>query len=89
MNTTVTVLHSVAVNTHSQVWADALNERFASGERVEVQGRVVTSKWFGKPATAWQNGSLSVTVEGRRKGTEGTVWVKSGETFTVSSQAGR
>lgn len=72
-----------AVNTHPLVWADTINARVANGERVEVNGREVFAR-FGQPASTWQNGSLSVSVRGRKPGREGTVWVKAGEQFSIA-----
>jgi hypothetical protein len=56
-------------------------DRINSGEITEVAGREVWSR-FGGAASSWQNGSVSVNVRGRSARTQGTVWVKDGQTVT-------
>lgn len=61
-----------------------INDAMASGATVRVNGREVWSRWTrNRCAEKWGNGSASVTVRGRKAGTEGTVWVKAGQTVTV------
>ena len=64
---------------NAQATADALNAAFAAGTLHTVNGREVTSAYGTKVATAWQNGTVSVTVKGRAKRTTGTVYVKAGQ----------
>jgi hypothetical protein len=56
-------------------------DRVNRGEVTEVGGREVWSQ-FGERSTTWQNGSVSVNVRGRTSRSQGTVWVREGQTVT-------
>lgn len=60
-----------------------INDGFAAHAITHVNGRVIVGR-YSKPATAWQNGSVSVTVVGRTARKTGTVWIKVGGTVTIS-----
>lgn len=68
----------------AQAVAHAVNSAVAAGCAVTVNGSEVWSRFHGAPATVWQNGSLSFDVRGRTPSAQGTVWVKRGQTATVT-----
>jgi len=59
--------------------ADEVNAAFKAGELAMVNGRRIVSAWGQPPAKSWQNGTVSVTVQGREKRTVGTVYAKVGQ----------
>jgi hypothetical protein len=59
--------------------ADQINADFTAGRITDVNGRRITSQYGRKPANAWGNGTVSVTVKGRSKGKTGTVYAKTGQ----------
>lgn len=69
-----------------------INDAVKDGARVTVNGREVRKlSWTARPASTWQNGSVSINVAPRNKGTRsqtGTVWVKTGQSVTVEVVAG-
>lgn len=74
---------TVAAGTNEDV-AARINAAFAAGEITTVNGRTITTS-YGRPAArAYLNGTVAVTVKGRQKRTEGTVYGKKGETLTVA-----
>lgn len=76
IETTVTAANSVEL-------ADRLNAAFAAGEIQVVNGEALRSR-FGNPvARSWQNGTVSVTVEGRGRGKINDLYVKVGKTLTA------
>lgn len=69
-------------------FAAMVNDAVVSGAKVEVDGREVWSRWNRtSPAKTWNNGSVSVDVRGRSKGTQGTVWVRASSKATVTVTA--
>ena len=77
MEITVTAHNALAT-------AQELNDMFEHGSLTMVNGREVVSKYGHAPANSWQNGTVSVSVKGRTKGTFGTVYVKVGSTLRAS-----
>jgi hypothetical protein len=75
INVTVTAANSVEL-------ADQINAAFAAGDITEVNGRKLISRYGGDVARSWQNGTVSVKVEGRRSRLQvGDVYVKVGGTL--------
>jgi hypothetical protein len=72
--TTVTAATAVAI-------ADRINAEFHAGTLTTVNGREPASRYGTTVATAWQNGTVSVSVRGRAKGKLGEVYIKSGQTL--------
>lgn len=64
-------------------FARMVNDAAAAG-RVDVNGREAWARFGGTVATAWANGSVSVDVRGRTRTAQGTVWVKAGQSATVT-----
>jgi hypothetical protein len=73
---TTTVTAATAVAT-----ADRINAEFQAGTLTTVNGREPASRYGATVATAWQNGTVSVSVRGRAKGKLGEVYIKSGQTL--------
>lgn len=64
--------------------AELITREVRAGGLVDVNGRRVTIQWPSHdPAAVWQNGTLQVSVEGRARGTVGTVWAKRGQVVDV------
>jgi hypothetical protein len=59
--TTVTAATAVAI-------ADRINAEFQAGTLTTVNGREPASRYGATVATAWQNGTVSVSVRGRATG---------------------
>ena len=55
-----------------------------SGEVRTVKGREVWNRFNMQTCTSWGNGSVSVDVRGRDGRSQGTVWVKNGQTVDFS-----
>lgn len=70
--------------TNAQDLADAVNARFAAGEKLTVGGREVRS-WSRTAANAWGTGSLSVNVRTRKGNGVVQVWFKVGQTFALDN----
>lgn len=69
---------------NSVMLADLVNDEFADGRVTTVNGRKVKARFSGSQvAKSWQNGTVSVTVEGRERGKVGEVFVKVGQTMDV------
>ncbi len=71
------------LNNHDDTYAvaDLINDAYKEGRKVTFNGETVYNP-HGNPASAWLNGSLSVSVRGRTART-GTRWAKIGRTVTV------
>lgn len=82
MNTTENATQTFT-NTDDSAARNAFVALVNNGKVTTVNGRTVWTR-FGAFASAWQNGSVSVDVRGKGKRTQGTVWVKVGETVTFS-----
>ena len=64
--------------------ADQINAAFKSGEITEVGGRKLISRFGGDVARSWQNGTVSVKVEGRRSAQQvGDLYFKVGQVLTA------
>lgn len=64
--------------------ADEVNARFAAGEALTVGGRQLKSIW-GKPATVWGTGSLSIDVKTRKGNGVTQIWFKQGSSFALDN----
>lgn len=70
--------------TAAHAMVDRVNEAFATGATVKVNGRTVKS-WSSTPAQVWANGSVSVDVETKQGRAGGTQWAKVGQSMTVET----
>jgi hypothetical protein len=70
---------------NAQELADAVNARFAAGEKLTVGGLKVRSWSKTSAAKAWGTGSLSVDVQTRKGNSVSQVWFKVGQTFALDA----
>jgi hypothetical protein len=76
-------IHTTVTAHNALDLADRINAGYDTGEVQVVNGYSLKSR-FGSPvARSWQNGSISVTVEGRGRGKTNTVYVKVGQVLTA------
>ena len=57
--------------------ADMINDAYAKGLSVTVAGHKV--KAFGRPASVWGTGSLSVSVVAKKPGRTNQIWFRPGQ----------
>lgn len=63
---------------------DFVNEAFAAGKTVTVNGTEVWTRW-GSPSSSWGNGSFSWDTRATtRQGATRTRWAKAGTTVRVT-----
>lgn len=79
MNVTVQITARSA-----QATADEINEMFSAGAVTMAGGRELVSRHGQPVATAWQNGTVSVTVRGRERGKVGEIFAKADTTLVLS-----
>lgn len=83
---TTTTTYTVTPDNGSTI-AALVNDLAATGD-LQANGREVWSLLPGRPVSRqWQNGSVSVLVRGRKPGTQGEIFVKDGETLTLTTDA--
>lgn len=83
--TTTTDTYTNGSQFEADAIANAINTAYAAGAHVTINGREVYSHWTRNrnADSNWQNGSVSVNVRGRRAGSQGTVWIKKGESAHI------
>ena len=83
-----TITTTTVTSTNGWDIADMINGLVSPDLDVQVQGQRVDTRW-GKPATAYGTGSVSVKVPAKRGSGVNLIWLKPGAEATVTTTTRR